>query len=120
VGFLTILNYSAMFVGYMVLLLIIVFVIWFVYEEIKEKKQKKKWETERADKLKAEKIVKETQAATSSTNPQPAAQTNAAPANPQPAAQTNAAPTAQEQKSTESKESETKLVDDTGKIKMSN
>ena len=56
-GFITILNYIAMGIGYIVLLIVIMFTVWFFIETIKDKKRKKKWERENADKKKAESII---------------------------------------------------------------
>ena len=56
-GVLAILNYIAMGVGYIVLALALAFVAWLLIDIIKEKHQRRKWEKERADKEKVEKIL---------------------------------------------------------------
>ena len=55
--FLTIINYIAMGVGYIVLALALAFAAWLLADIIKEKHQRRKWERERADKEKVEKIL---------------------------------------------------------------
>lgn len=56
-GILTIINYIAMGVGYIVLALALLFIAWLLVDIIKEKHQRRKWERERADKEKVEKII---------------------------------------------------------------
>ena len=56
-GFLTIINYIAMGIGYFVSILALIFFLWLLGNAIKDKQQRKKWESERADKEKVEKIL---------------------------------------------------------------
>ena len=58
-GFLTVLNYIAMAIGYIIIILAIAGVVWILIGLFKEKMQKKKWEEERLAKEKTEKILEE-------------------------------------------------------------
>ena len=70
--FLTIINYTAMGIGYLVLALALAFIAWLLVDIIKEKHQRRKWEKEREDKEKTEKILskesKKTSEATASSD----------------------------------------------------
>ena len=58
-GFLTIINYIAMGIGYIIILLVLIFLLWLFVDIIKEKRQRRKWEREKADREKTEKILEE-------------------------------------------------------------
>ena len=55
--FLTIINYIAMGIGYLVLALALLFIAWLLIDMFKEKHQRRKWEKEREDKKKVEEML---------------------------------------------------------------
>jgi len=114
-GFLTILNYIAMGVGYLVLLIVILFSLWLLISTIKDKMQRKKWEREKADKEKVEAMVKEKEETTTTASPvietqqdQKSTQQNI----------TQSTTTLQTEKKEETAENKENLVDENGKVKM--
>ena len=93
-GFLTITNYIAMGVGYIVLALALAFAAWLLADIIKEKHQRRKWEKEREDKKKVEEMLTKEKHQT---------------------AESGAAETEQQSNTSEDKE---KLVGESGKLKI--
>ena len=104
-GFLTILNYFAMGVGYIILLLGLIIVVWLLISSIKEKIEMKKWEKERVDEEERQKILEKEKTSESTTTPT---------STPAPS-ENNKEPAMNNNEPTENKE---KLVDESGKIKM--
>jgi len=96
-AFLTIINYIAMGIGYFVFILVSLFFLWLLIDTIKDKQQRKRWEKERADKEK----VKETLANEN-------------------VEQDVAKPTASNPDENNADQNKEKLVDETGKIKITN
>ena len=93
-GFLTILNYIAMGLGYMGILLVLIIVLWLLISSIKEKIEMKKWEKERVDEEKVNKILEKEKE------------------------QTTESAAAQPEKNNQPSQNNEELVDESGKLKM--
>ena len=93
-GVLTITNYIAMGIGYIVLALVLAFAAWLLVGIVKEKHQRRKWEKEREDKKKVEEMLTKEKHQT---------------------AESGAAETEQQSNTSEDKE---KLVGESGKLKL--
>jgi len=117
-GFLTILNYIAMGVGYFVLLIVLLLFIWLLISTTKDKMQRKKWEREKAEKEKVEEIVaKENVGSAEKTTAASPATTKTIP----PHESTSTAQstiTVQTEKKEEPTKNKENLVDENGKVKM--
>ena len=101
-GFLTILNFFAMGVGYIILLLGLIIVVWLIVSSIKEKIEMKKWEKERVDEEKVNKVLEKDQTSESATTHT-----------------STPTPSENNKEPNENKEEDKeKLVDDSGNLKM--
>ena len=102
-GFLTIINYIAMGIGYIILVLAILFFTWMFVGMINEKRERKKWEKESVDKEKVDKVLEkekqESSISSASSNP-------------------DQQDTEQQQSTTQTEKKEEKLVDESGQLKM--
>lgn len=103
-GFLTILNYFAMGVGYIILLLGLIIVVWLIVSSIKEKIEMKKWEKERVGEDERQKILDKEKEQTSES-----ATTHTSTPTP---SENNKEPNENKEENKE------KLVDDSGNLKM--
>ena len=115
-GFLTVLNYIAMAIGYFILILILIFSVWMLVDTIKAKQQMRKWGRERDDKKKVEEtLAKEKQ---ESAKPVATASNSAAQQTLQNPAQSNAISEASEKEEPKPAENREKLVGENGKLRM--
>ena len=103
-GFLTILNFFAMGVGYIILLLGLIIVVWLIVSSIKEKIEMKKWEKERVEEDEKQKILDKEKEQTSES-----ATTHISTPTP---SENNKEPNENKEENKE------KLVDDSGNLKM--
>jgi len=118
-GFLTIINFIAMGIGYLILLLVLLFFSWLLIDNIKSKIQSRKWERESADKEKAKDILnKEGTEQGASSKPVVAPQSSQPSTNPvENSAETKSAESKPEEKNNKDSEN---LVDSSGKLKVLN
>jgi len=101
-GFLTILNYIAMGIGYIVSVLVLLFLLWVLIDGLKGRQKNKRLERESADKEKAEKILEK----------------DAKPVTPDTTAQQNTKQTPTQTPTANTDQNKEKLVDESGKLKM--